>query len=58
MGLRCVFSEEPITRPDAECAVDGSLNCAGYGSSVMLTASFGLTAAAALLEQLLPSKNL
>jgi hypothetical protein len=24
----------------------------------MLTASFGLTAAAALLEQLLPSKNL
>ncbi|MFN7696154.1 MAG: ThiF family adenylyltransferase [Burkholderiales bacterium] len=58
MGLRCVFSEEPITRPDADCAVDGSLNCAGYGSSVMLTASFGLTAAAALLEQLLPSKNL
>lgn len=46
MGLRCVFSREPVARPpDADCAVDGSLNCAGYGSSVMVTATFGLVAA-------------
>jgi tRNA A37 threonylcarbamoyladenosine dehydratase len=47
IGLRCVFSRESVVRPpDADCAVDGSLNCAGYGSSVMVTASFGMAAAA------------
>ncbi len=58
MGLRCVYSEEPIERPSEDCEIDGSLNCAGYGSSVMVTASFGMAAAAALVEQLLSSKNL
>ncbi|MCW5631858.1 MAG: ThiF family adenylyltransferase [Rubrivivax sp.] len=32
---------------------DGSLNCAGYGSSVMVTATFGMAAAAAVVAQLL-----
>ncbi len=36
--------------PAPAAAVDGSLNCAGYGSSVMVTATFGLTAAAAAVE--------
>jgi tRNA threonylcarbamoyladenosine dehydratase len=55
-GLRCVFSREPVSMPqatagdacdlDAAPATDGSLNCAGYGSSVMVTASFGMAAAA------------
>ncbi len=31
-------------------ATDGSLNCHGYGSSVVVTAAFGLAAAAAVLE--------
>jgi tRNA A37 threonylcarbamoyladenosine dehydratase len=57
LGVRCVFSREAVQRPeaagDAACAVDGSLNCAGYGSSVMVTASFGLCAASALLTQCL-----
>ncbi len=62
IGLRCVYADEPVRRPQQEggdaCAVDGSLNCAGYGSSVMVTASFGLSAAASLVESLLSSKNL
>jgi tRNA A37 threonylcarbamoyladenosine dehydratase len=55
IGLRCVFSRETVRRPDAACdadagPVDGSLNCHGYGSSVMVTAAFGLAAAAAVVE--------
>jgi len=47
IGLRCVFSREAVAPPDASCAVDGdgSLNCHGYGSSVGVTATFGLCAA-------------
>jgi tRNA A37 threonylcarbamoyladenosine dehydratase len=50
IGLTCVFSREAVQRPDTGCEVDGSLNCAGYGSSVMVTAAFGLAAAAAAVE--------
>jgi tRNA A37 threonylcarbamoyladenosine dehydratase len=56
IGLRCVFSREAVARPEAQgeaCAVDGSLNCAGYGSSVMVTASFGMAAAGELVAQVL-----
>ena len=54
IGLRCVFSRETVARPERDgeaCAVDGSLNCAGYGSSVMVTGAFGLAAAAELVQQ-------
>jgi tRNA A37 threonylcarbamoyladenosine dehydratase len=60
-GLPCVFSRETVRRPQAAfCETDdpgtpgfdGSLNCAGYGSSVTVTASFGLAAAAAVVERL------
>jgi tRNA A37 threonylcarbamoyladenosine dehydratase len=52
MGLRCVFSREPVALPDAACdAVDGSLNCHGYGSTVTVTATFGLVAAGEALAQ-------
>lgn len=50
IGLRCVYSRESVALPGAECAVEGSLNCAGYGSAVTVTASFGLVAASAALE--------
>ena len=51
MGVRCVFSREEVCLPPHDaCAVDGSLNCHGYGSSVMVTASFGMAAAAQALE--------
>lgn len=51
LGLACVFSREPITMPaDDSCASDGSLNCHGYGSSVAVTAAFGMVAAGRALE--------
>lgn len=53
MGLRCVFSREAPAPPDAACgagAGDGSLNCQGYGSSVGVTATFGMVAASLALE--------
>lgn len=60
-GIECVYSQEPIRRPANEsCDVDGGgskqgvsgLNCAGYGSSVAVTAAFGMAAAARVLTLL------
>ena len=55
IGVRCVFSRESVHRPaaageGADCAIDGSLNCHGYGSSVTVTATFGMVAAAEALR--------
>jgi tRNA A37 threonylcarbamoyladenosine dehydratase len=51
IGLRCVFSREAVTRPAGDaCAVEANLNCAGYGSSVSVTATFGMVAAQLALE--------
>jgi len=62
MGVRCVFSREGVAPPAETCAAgeagtapaagDGSLNCAGYGSSVTVTATFGMVAAGEALEAL------
>ncbi|MCX7148842.1 MAG: tRNA threonylcarbamoyladenosine dehydratase [Rhodocyclales bacterium] len=65
-GVDCVFSPEQVRRPvDADsCAVAGDtadeaidpaagLSCAGYGSSVAVTASFGFAAAARVLAGIL-----
>lgn len=55
MDVSCVFSREPVTRPagvDA-CDLDGNLNCHGYGSSVAVTAGFGMVAAAELVRRYL-----
>jgi tRNA A37 threonylcarbamoyladenosine dehydratase len=59
-GIDAVFSTEPLRVPDAgdACAVDGTspgmtgLNCAGFGSAMVVTASFGLVAAAHVLRVL------
>ena len=53
MGLRCVYSREPVSRPADACDSDGTLNCAGYGSSVSVTATFGMVAAGEAIAQLL-----
>jgi len=63
IGLRCVYSKEPMLRTVDDCAVDGgragpgpalgTLNCAGYGSTVVVTASFGLAAAGEAMRLLL-----
>jgi tRNA A37 threonylcarbamoyladenosine dehydratase len=62
IGVRCVFSREavvmPVMVPAADGDVcdtdanrsDGSLNCHGYGSSVVVTATFGLVLASEALE--------
>lgn len=59
-GIDAVFSTEPLRFPEAEaCAVDTQgangvtgLNCAGFGSSMVVTASFGLVAASHVLRKL------
>ena len=54
IGLRCVFSRESVAPPAGDaCASDGSLNCQGYGSSVVVTATFGLVAAGEALRQVM-----
>ena len=59
IGLRCVFSREAVAPPrvdacEAEAGPPGMpLACAGYGSSVMVTATFGLVAAGELVAQAL-----
>ncbi len=63
MDVRCVFSREAVTPPEASlvsngagragdtpagCTIDdtdSTLNCHGYGSSVCVTATFGMVAA-------------
>lgn len=52
IGLRCVFSRETVQTLSAECEapLDGSLNCHGYGSSVMVTSTFGMVAASEVLR--------
>jgi tRNA A37 threonylcarbamoyladenosine dehydratase len=58
-----VFSMEPLRYPEGEpgCSLDADqrgsagitgINCAGFGSSVVVTASFGMVAAAHVLRQL------
>lgn len=57
LGIHCVYSDEKVIQPDSACAVADlaitGLNCAGYGSSVCVTAPFGFAAAGLLLKQLL-----
>ena len=62
MGVSCVYSDESVVQPqtvgqqDEGAACVGpmeraaGLQCAGYGSSVMVTATFGMVAAAQAVE--------
>jgi tRNA A37 threonylcarbamoyladenosine dehydratase len=54
IGVLCVFSREAVAPPDPSCALqsDGSLNCHGYGSSVAVTATFGLCAAGLVMDKI------
>ncbi|TSE19934.1 tRNA threonylcarbamoyladenosine dehydratase [Tepidimonas alkaliphilus] len=58
MELAAVFSREPVARPAADCpqvpdafGPGASLSCHGYGSSVVVTATFGFCAAGWVLNQ-------
>lgn len=52
-GVPAVWSDEPVRQSQA-CSTqqDTSLNCAGFGSSMAVTASFGLAAAGHVLNLL------
>ena len=59
-NIPTVYSSEPLRYPEVQNSADGcevspllnGLSCAGYGSSVCVTASFGFTAASAVLRHL------
>lgn len=62
-GIDAVFSTEPLRLPEERetCALEGGqkdsngisgLNCAGFGSAMVVTASFGMVAAAHVLRKL------
>lgn len=72
MGLTCVFSREQVRPPqDAMCEVPGqplqagpdaarqdhSLNCHGFGSTVTVTATFGMVAAAEVVNRLVAPRT-
>jgi tRNA A37 threonylcarbamoyladenosine dehydratase len=65
-NVDAVFSMEPLKFPedDATCSLDADqrsvtgLNCAGFGSSVVVTASFGMVCAAHILRKLADSTGL
>ena len=61
IGVRCVFSREPVQRPQGDgcdlAAPGAALACAGYGSSVTVTATFGLVAAGEAIEQLIARRT-
>ena len=70
-GIDAVYSTEPVRHPEL-CATDdetnsemnseineglNGLNCAGYGSAVVVTASFGFVAAGLVLRKLAELSN-
>jgi tRNA A37 threonylcarbamoyladenosine dehydratase len=61
--IDAVFSMEPLRYPEAgdACEVDANsitgLNCAGFGSSMVVTASFGMIAAGHMLRRMADAAN-
>ncbi len=56
-GVVAVYSDEPLQYPQADTACEpiaapSGLNCAGFGSSVCVTAAFGLAAAAHVMREI------
>jgi tRNA A37 threonylcarbamoyladenosine dehydratase len=65
LSVQCVYSNEEVIKPSNTCetelqvqnqAITG-LNCAGYGSSVCVTAPFGFAAAGLLLKRITSSTS-
>jgi tRNA A37 threonylcarbamoyladenosine dehydratase len=61
--IDAVFSMEPLRYPESgeACEVDANsvtgLNCAGFGSSMVVTATFGMVAAGHILRRLADAAN-
>ena len=61
-GVQCVYSDELVTTPGEACDTSGNtsisgLNCAGFGSSVTVTASMGFAIAQLALNSLIKATN-
>jgi tRNA A37 threonylcarbamoyladenosine dehydratase len=56
-GIEAVYSTEPLRPPVTGCAPQGGLSCAGYGSSMMMTASLGLAIAERVVARLLRAER-
>lgn len=50
IGIPCVYSREAVRQPEQGCDTEGNLNCHGYGSSVTVTATFGMVAASEVVR--------
>ena len=56
VGIDVIFTDEIMKKPEEACESDEvltGLHCGGYGSSVMVTATFGCMAASVALKKLL-----
>jgi tRNA A37 threonylcarbamoyladenosine dehydratase len=53
IGVNCVYSREAVRQPSDSCDAEGNLNCHGYGSSVAVTATFGMVAASEAVREVL-----
>lgn len=54
-GIPAVYSSEPLRYPEQSCSTESGpagLSCAGFGSSVCVTAAFGFAAAAHVLREI------
>ena len=53
-NVPCVWSDEPQAAPAGACGPrpEGSLNCAGFGACMPVTASFGLAAAGYVIDRI------
>ena len=51
-GIPCVYTADPVKRPEGVCDVGAGLSCAGYGSSVVVTAALGLAAASVAINHI------
>lgn len=59
VGIDVVFTDEVMVKPTDACESDDTLTglyCGGYGSSVMVTASFGFMAASLALKKISEKK--
>jgi tRNA A37 threonylcarbamoyladenosine dehydratase len=55
VGIDVIFTDEVIIKPEGACDTDEALtglHCGGFGSSVMVTATFGFMAASLALKKL------
>ncbi len=52
IGIACISSQEPVSTPSNLVAAGSALSCSGYGSSVAVTATFGMCASSWVLNLL------